>query len=89
MTVPDACPTLKEIILSGSAQRVGKPIYDSSFEEGAIRWRIQNAPLDVVLRASEQGADDESVASSEEKPREVSNKDNPGEAKPKPEEVEQ
>lgn len=87
MTVPDACPTLEEIILSGTAQRVGTPIYDSSFEEGAIRWRVQNAPLDVVLSASEQGDDDAGEAKRKEKPSADKPKDNTGEAKPTPDEV--
>lgn len=88
MTVPDACPTLEEIILSGTAQKVGTPIYDSSFEEGAIRWRVQNAPLDVVLLASEQGDDEGGEAKSKEKPSTAKRKDNPGEAnEPQPDEV--
>lgn len=59
MTIPDAVPTLKEIILSGSVQRVGTPEYDETFEEGAMRWRIQNTPLDVVLNEVDSAFNDE------------------------------
>lgn len=57
MTLPDAVPTLKEIILSGSAQRVSTPTYDSSYEEGAYRALLQSLPLERVIGAVE-GSDD-------------------------------
>lgn len=57
LTLPDAVPTLKEIILSGSAQQVSKPIYDSSYEEGAYRALLQSLPIEQVIGAIE-GNDD-------------------------------
>lgn len=49
MTIPDVVPTLKEIILSGTATQVGTPIYDESFEQGVKRFGIQSAPLEMLL----------------------------------------
>lgn len=49
MTVPDVVPTLKEIILSGTATQVGTPVYDESFEQGVKRFGIQSAPLEMLL----------------------------------------
>ena len=53
MTLPDVVPTLKEIILSGTASMVGTPLYDASFEQGEARARIQAAPLEMVLAGRE------------------------------------
>lgn len=51
LTVPDVVPTLKEIVLSGSATLVGQPLYDNTIEEGVRRMMIQNAPLEAILNA--------------------------------------
>lgn len=51
LTVPDATPTLKEIILSGAQALVGTPMYDDSPEAGVQRLIIQNAPLEMILNA--------------------------------------
>lgn len=51
LTVPDATPTLKEIILSGAQALVGTPIYDDSPEAGVQRLMVQNAPLEMILAA--------------------------------------
>lgn len=51
LTVPDATPPLKEIILSGSQALVGNPIYDDSPEAGLQRLIVQNAPLETILNA--------------------------------------
>lgn len=59
MTLPDVVPTLKEIILSGTATLVGTPAYDASFEAGEARARIQSAPLEMVLAAREEPQTDE------------------------------
>lgn len=85
MTVPDAVPTLKEIILSGSAQRVGTPEYDETFEEGAMRWKVQNAPLDVVLNGAEEGFNDVERSDQEDKSSEAKVKDNGPAADTQPE----
>lgn len=53
MTIPDVVPTLKDIILSGTATRVGVPLYDESFEAGVRRFGIQSAPLELVLNGRE------------------------------------
>lgn len=59
MTIPDVVPTLKEIILSGTATQVGTPIYDESFEDGVRRFGIQTAPLEMVLNGREEVRDTE------------------------------
>lgn len=51
LTVPDATPTLKEIILSGAQALVGTPLYDDSPEAGVQRLIVQNAPLEMILAA--------------------------------------
>lgn len=51
LTVPDATPTLKEIILSGAQALVGTPLYDDSPEAGVQRLIVQNAPLEMILNA--------------------------------------
>lgn len=51
LTVPDATPTLKEIILSGAQALVGTPMYDDSPEAGLQRLIVQNAPLEMILNA--------------------------------------
>ena len=51
LTVPDATPTLKEIILSGAQALVGTPTYDDSPEAGVQRLIVQNAPLEMILNA--------------------------------------
>lgn len=59
MTIPDVVPTLKDIILSGTATRVGVPMYDESFEAGVRRFGIQSAPLEMVLNARETLGDED------------------------------
>lgn len=86
MTLPDAVPTLKEIILSGSMQQVGTPIYDSSFEEGAYRAVLQSLPLEQVLNGRD-GANEDADERSEkkdEKAPETAGKPAPGEGKAEP-----
>lgn len=51
LTIPDATPTLKEIILSGAQALVGTPMYDDSPEAGLQRLIVQNAPLEMILNA--------------------------------------
>ena len=55
LTVPDVVPSLKEIILSGSAQRVGALLYDDSEDAGYQRLFAQSAPLEVILKAQFEG----------------------------------
>lgn len=55
LTVPDVVPSLKEIILSGSATQVGALLYDDSEAEGVKRLFAQGAPLEVILSAQLDG----------------------------------
>lgn len=55
LTVPDVVPSLKDIILSGSAQRVGPLLYDDNEEEGVRRLFAQGAPLEMILSAQLDG----------------------------------
>lgn len=59
LTVPDVVPSLKEIILSGSAQRVGALLYDDSEDAGYQRLFAQSAPLEVILQAQFEGFPDD------------------------------
>lgn len=51
LTIPDVVPTLKEIVLSGSATKIGEDIFDDSVEAGVRRMMIQRAPLEAILNA--------------------------------------
>lgn len=86
LTVPDAVPTLKEIILSGSQQIVGKPIYDKTFEDGVIRAQIQGAPLDVVFAAMDDLPEEDAKRSDkDDKAKSAGAQNNaPGSAEPEP-----
>lgn len=69
MTIPDVVPTLKDIILSGTATQVGTPIYDESFEAGVRRFGIQSAPLEMVLNGREPlEGEDEARSNEDEAP---------------------